>query len=53
MPQNAGWWTRLGYARESAGEYAQAVTAYERAVSLDARLSGARAGLERARQNSR
>ncbi|MDR2049881.1 MAG: tetratricopeptide repeat protein [Treponema sp.] len=53
MPQNADWWARLGYARESAGEYAQAVTAYERAVSLNARLSGARAGLERARQNNR
>jgi tetratricopeptide (TPR) repeat protein len=53
MPQNADWWARLGYARESAGEYAEALTAYEKAVSLNAQLSGARMGLERARQNNR
>lgn len=52
-PQNADWWARLGYARESAGDYAAAVTAYERAVSLNAGLSGARMGLERARQSGR
>jgi tetratricopeptide (TPR) repeat protein len=53
MPQNADWWARLGYARESAGEYAEALIAYEKAVSLNAQLSGARMGLERARQNNR
>jgi tetratricopeptide (TPR) repeat protein len=53
MPRNADWWARLGYARENAGEYTQAVAAYEKAVSLNAQLSGARMGLERVRQNSR
>jgi tetratricopeptide (TPR) repeat protein len=53
MPRNAEWWARLGYARESAGEYAEALTAYEKAVSLNAQLSGARMGLERVRQNNR
>jgi tetratricopeptide (TPR) repeat protein len=53
MPQNADWWARLGYARESAGEYAAAITAYEQAVSLNAQLSPARMGLERVRQNNR
>ncbi|MDR1506817.1 MAG: tetratricopeptide repeat protein [Treponema sp.] len=52
-PRNANWWARLAYARESAGEYEEAITAYERALSLNAQLSDARRGLERARQNSR
>ncbi|MDR1586655.1 MAG: tetratricopeptide repeat protein [Treponema sp.] len=50
MPGNAAWWTRLAYARESAGELPEAVAAYERALSLNSRLSDARRGLERARQ---
>jgi tetratricopeptide (TPR) repeat protein len=53
MPQNAEWWARLGYARESAGEHAEALSAYEKAFSLNAQLSGARMGLERLRQNNR
>jgi predicted Zn-dependent protease len=53
MPQNAEWWARLGYARESVGEHAAALSAYEKAFSLNAQLSGARMGLERLRQNNR
>ncbi|MDR2747700.1 MAG: tetratricopeptide repeat protein [Treponema sp.] len=50
MPGNAAWWTRLAYARENAGDMAEAVTAYERALVLDAQLTDARRGLERVRQ---
>jgi tetratricopeptide (TPR) repeat protein len=53
MPRNADWWARLGYARESAGEYAEAIGAYEKALALNARLASARAGLERTRQGNR
>jgi tetratricopeptide (TPR) repeat protein len=49
-PGNAAWWTRLAYARESAGDLAEAIAAYERALALDPQLSDARRGLERARQ---
>ena len=50
VPGNAQWWTRLAYARENAGDLREAVTAYEKALSLDPQLSDARRGLERARQ---
>jgi tetratricopeptide (TPR) repeat protein len=50
MPGNAAWWTRLAYARENAGDLAEAVAAYERALALDPQLSDARRGLERARR---
>ncbi|GHV66723.1 hypothetical protein AGMMS49928_02080 [Spirochaetia bacterium] len=50
MPGNAAWWTRLAYARENAGDLADAVRAYERALALNAQLADARRGLERARQ---
>jgi tetratricopeptide (TPR) repeat protein len=49
-PGNAAWWARLAYARENAGDLAEAVTAYERALALDSQLADARRGLERARQ---
>jgi predicted Zn-dependent protease len=49
-PGNAAWWSRLAYARESAGDYQEAVTAYERALSLNAQIADARRGLERSRQ---
>jgi tetratricopeptide (TPR) repeat protein len=50
MPSNAAWWTRLAYARENAGDYIQAVEAYERALSLNSQLTDARRGLDRVRQ---
>jgi tetratricopeptide (TPR) repeat protein len=50
MPSNAAWWTRLAYARENAGDYVQAVEAYEKAISLNSQLTDARRGLERVRQ---
>ena len=50
MPGNAAWWSRLAYARERVGDLAEAVSAYERALRLDAQLSDARRGLERVRQ---
>jgi len=50
MPSNATWWTRLAYARENAGDYIQAVEAYEKAISLNSQLTDARRGLDRVRQ---
>jgi tetratricopeptide (TPR) repeat protein len=50
VPGNARWWTRLAYARENVGELAEAVRAYERALSLNAQYADARRGLERTRQ---
>ena len=50
LPGNAGWWTRLAYARENAGDLQEAAAAYERALSLNSQLSDARRGLERVRQ---
>ena len=43
------WWTRLGYAREMAGSYRSAVTAYDKALSLNASQADAAKGRERAR----
>jgi tetratricopeptide (TPR) repeat protein len=50
LPGNAGWWTRLAFARENAGDLMDAVTAYERALALNSQLSDARRGLDRVRQ---
>ncbi|MDR0448005.1 MAG: tetratricopeptide repeat protein [Treponema sp.] len=49
MPRNAGWWVRLAYARENAGEFQQAIAAYEQALHLNESLADARKGLERSR----
>ena len=49
MPQNAFWWARLAYARENAGEYQSAITAYEQALALNENLNDARKGLDRVR----
>lgn len=46
-PSNAAWWTRLGYARERAGDQRYAAEAYGKALSLDPRLADARRGLDR------
>jgi tetratricopeptide (TPR) repeat protein len=50
QPGNAAWWTRLAYARENANDLSEAITAYERALSLNSQLTDARRGLSRARQ---
>jgi tetratricopeptide (TPR) repeat protein len=50
VPGNAAWWTRLAFARENAGDLTEAVAAYEQALALNAQLSDARRGLDRARQ---
>ena len=50
MPGNAAWWARLAYARENAGDLTEAVSAYERALSLNSQLTDARRGLDRTRQ---
>ena len=50
VPGNAEWWTRLAYARENAGDLNEAVTAYEKALSLNSQLPDARRGLDRVRQ---
>ena len=47
MPRNAYWWVRLAYARENAGEFREAILAYEHALSLNENLSDARKGLQR------
>ncbi len=44
---NAGWWARLGYAREQAQEFTTARSAYERALELNADDAEAAGGLER------
>ena len=50
LPGNAAWWTRLAYARESAGDLQEAITAYEQALVLNSQLADARRGLTRVRQ---
>jgi len=50
VPGNAAWWIRLAYARENAGDLNEAITAYERALSLNSQLSDARRGLERVKE---
>ena len=50
VPGNAEWWTRLAFSRENARDLTEAVTAYERALTLNPRNSDALRGLERVRQ---
>ena len=52
-PGNARWWTRLGWAREKAGDSAQAAQAYARALAIDPRLEDALAGKARVQARSR
>ncbi len=44
--QNARWWARLGYARETGGDYVNAQAAYENALKLNSGLPEAQRGLE-------
>lgn len=52
-PNVAKWWGRLGYAREMAHDYPNALTAYERALTLNSRLEEALRGRERVRAAAR
>jgi tetratricopeptide (TPR) repeat protein len=49
VPGNADWWARLGFARESAGDISQALTAYEKSLALNATGADARHGMDRVR----
>ena len=49
-PNLSLWWFRLGSVRESAGDYAPAVEAYERALKLNPGYQEALEALERARK---
>ena len=44
--RNARWWSRLGYARETGGDLAHALEAYENALKLNSSLVEAQRGLE-------
>jgi tetratricopeptide (TPR) repeat protein len=44
---NAGWWARLGYARELANDLSYAREAFDRALRLDPNLIDAQRGKER------
>ncbi|MBQ0161716.1 MAG: tetratricopeptide repeat protein [Treponema sp.] len=44
------WWTRLGYAREMAGNYAESLKAYEKALELNPSKTDAARGKERVAQ---
>ncbi len=46
-PLSDYWWTRLGYAREMAGNYYEAMSAYEEALKLDPLKNDAINGKER------
>jgi tetratricopeptide (TPR) repeat protein len=50
LPGNADWWARLAYARESAGDLANAVPAYEKALALSPQHDDARRGRDRVRK---
>jgi len=41
------WWTRLGYAREMAGNYSESLTAYDEALKLNSSSFDASRGRER------
>jgi len=46
-PSNPVWWTRMGWARESAKRYLQALSAYEQALALNPNLAAAVEGRRR------
>ena len=46
---NAGWWSRLAFAREQAADYRHALDAYERALQLNPALQAAIQGQTRVR----
>lgn len=52
-PLRDAWWSRLGYAREMAGEYVSATDAYEKALTLNPAQEAAKAGKLRVAQLAR
>ena len=52
-PLSDVWWTRLGYAREQAGNYAESLTAYEEALKLNPSKTDALRGKERVQEHTR
>lgn len=52
-PGKPAWWSRLGWAREKAADFANAVRAYEEALRLDPRLEEALLGRDRAKARVR
>lgn len=50
-PQRDYWWTRLGYAREMAGEYKIAADAYDQALTLNPSRNEAKLGRTRVLQH--
>ncbi len=48
-PNSSSWWSRLGYAREMAGDYRYSLDAYEKALSLNPSLTEAVRGKQRVR----
>lgn len=46
-PSNPAWWTRMGWARESAKRYLQALSAYEQALALNPNFADAVEGRKR------
>ena len=46
-PLSDAWWTRLGYARDMAGNYAESLAAYEEALKLNPSKTDASRGKER------
>ena len=46
-PKSALWWSRLGYAREQAGSYESALTAYDQALAINKNYADAKAGRDR------
>jgi len=46
-PGSAGWWARLGWAREKAGDIQSALSAYNSALGIDPRLQDALLGRDR------
>lgn len=51
-PNIADWWTRLGYAREKAGDFRWALEAYNKALALNPNLVDAQRGKSRVEQQS-
>lgn len=52
-PSNPDWWVRLGWARENARKYLQALAAYEKALTLNPNLADALEGRQRIQNRMR